>query len=294
MSNLSKNENDSIDSDEYEEIRVGNDVTVDEIEENSCVKDKDEIVDGEKVEDGCEKEMEHEKQSRSDVKENESALNDSAAKTVDANEGSKKDNGDEVVFFDEAIVEEGSKKWLNTVCGYFVGCNMSPTELRYNIRRMWSRGYEQNMDQSPRMVNGKPMMVQKWNPDAWSVKGISTLASKLGKPLVMDEMTASMCHNGTERSAFARLLVEIKASKGFNDKIEIQYKDKNNNVIRTKFVKAEFSWKPIRCSHCNVFGHNESRCHNNGTKKDQLENNKGNVNHDNGGFVEVKNKRNGI
>nr|GEW78269.1 retrovirus-related Pol polyprotein from transposon TNT 1-94 [Tanacetum cinerariifolium] len=349
MSNLSKNKNDSIDFDKHEEIRVGNDVTVDEIEENSCAKDNDEIVDGEKVEDGCgnvsdknvheeienfgieknnevfgwadkefvdcnifksmgkndvEKEMEYEKQSKLDVKENVSALNDSAVKIVDANVKSnlpnnlfvktyaktaekvelnknlfsihtcKKDNGDEVVVFDEEIDEEGSKKWLNTICSYFVGCNMNPAELRYNIRRMLRRfglydiisngnsvwlfkfinaeGMNKIVDQSPWMVNRKHLMVQKWNPnvcvekakpnkihvwiklfnfplEAWSVKRINALASRLGKPLVMDEMTAIMCHNGTGRSAFARVLVNTEASKGFKDTIEIQYKDKNNN-----------------------------------------------------------------
>ncbi|GKB67000.1 RNA-directed DNA polymerase, eukaryota, reverse transcriptase zinc-binding domain protein [Tanacetum coccineum] len=225
---------------------------------------------------------------------------------------SKKDNGDEVVVFDEEIVEEGSKKWVNTIYGYFVGCNMSPAELRN------SEGMNTIVDQSPLMVNGKPLMVQKWSPDvcvekgepnkipvwiklfnipleAWSVKGISALASKLGKPLVMDDMTASMCHNGTRRSAFARVLVEIEASKGFKDIIEIQYKDKNNNVIRTKFVKVEFSWKPISCTHCNVFGHSEFRCHKSGIKKDQMENNKGTkVSHDSEGFVEVRNRRHGF
>nr|GEU91542.1 leucine-rich repeat protein [Tanacetum cinerariifolium] len=55
---------------------------------------------------------------------------------------------------------------------------------------------------------------------AWSVKGISALASRLGKPLVMDDMTANMCHNGTGRSAYASVLVEIKASKGFKDIIK--------------------------------------------------------------------------
>ncbi|GKB45962.1 hypothetical protein Tco_0896715 [Tanacetum coccineum] len=30
---------------------------------------------------------------------------------------SMKDNGDEVVIFDEEIVKEGSKKWINTMCG---------------------------------------------------------------------------------------------------------------------------------------------------------------------------------
>nr|GEV15129.1 hypothetical protein [Tanacetum cinerariifolium] len=42
------------------------------------------------------------------------------------------DNGIEVVIFYEEIVNEGSKKWKLTVCGYFVGYKMSYQEMRHN------------------------------------------------------------------------------------------------------------------------------------------------------------------
>nr|GEV72773.1 ribonuclease H-like domain-containing protein [Tanacetum cinerariifolium] len=144
----------------------------------------DEIVDGEKVEDGCgnvaDKNVHEEIENFGIEKNNEvfgwadkefvdCNIFESMVKIVDANVKSnlpnnlfvktyaktaekvvlnknlfsihtcKKDNGDEVVVFNEEIVEEGSKKWLNTICGYFVGCNMNPAELRYNIRRMLRR-----------------------------------------------------------------------------------------------------------------------------------------------------------
>ncbi|GKD48359.1 RNA-directed DNA polymerase, eukaryota, reverse transcriptase zinc-binding domain protein, partial [Tanacetum coccineum] len=217
---------------------------------------------------------------------------------------SKKDNGDEVVVFDEEIVEEGSKKWLNTVCGYFVGCNMSPGELRYNIRRMWSKyglydiisngnsvwlfkfrnkeGMNTIVNQSPLMVNGKPLMVQKWNPDVCVEKDkISIWAKLYNIPL--------------EAWSVKGILVEMDASKGFKDTIEIQYKDKSNTVIRTKFVKVEFSWKPVSCSQCKVFGHNDSKCYKNGIKKNQMGANKeAKLNQDTEGFVEVKHRKQGM
>ncbi|GJU94227.1 RNA-directed DNA polymerase, eukaryota, reverse transcriptase zinc-binding domain protein [Tanacetum coccineum] len=237
-----------------------------------------------------EKELELKQKSRSADNNNVSSKENTFADKVDAKNldnnlfsipTSMKDNGDEAIIFDEEIVEEGNKKWVNTVCGYFVGCNMSLAELRNQ------EGMNTIVDKSPWMVNRKPLM-------AWSVKGISALASRLGKPLVMDEVTANMRHNGTGRSAYARVLVEIEASKGFKDIIEIQYKDKNNSMIKTKFVKVEYSWRPISCSHCNVFGHSELRCLKSGIKKDQMENNKGiKVNHDSEGFVEVRSRKYG-
>lgn len=213
--------------------------------------------------------------------------------------------GNEVVIFDEELVMEGSKKWQFTICGQFVGYNMPSTEAKYNLRRMWNRyglsemisndngvwffkfKDEVNMnsviDQSPWMVNGKPLLVQKWSLEvciekagpskipiwiklfnvpleAWTNKGISALSSRLGKPILMDSMTASMCQKGMGRIGFARVLVEIDAKKGFQDKIEVQYIDKLNNIVRTKFVNVEYTWKPAVCCHCSVFGHMSSRC----------------------------------
>ncbi|XP_071710262.1 uncharacterized protein [Rutidosis leptorrhynchoides] len=95
--------------------------------------------------------------------------------------------GNEVVIFDEEFVAESSVKWENTACGYFVGYDMTYGALQYNLRRMWGRfglrdiimdnnqmcyfkfnsidGLTQVVEQSPWMVNGKPILVYKWNPD---------------------------------------------------------------------------------------------------------------------------------
>ncbi|GJZ72421.1 RNA-directed DNA polymerase, eukaryota, reverse transcriptase zinc-binding domain protein [Tanacetum coccineum] len=180
-------------------------------------------------------------------------------------------NGNEVVVFDEDFVREGSKKCNLTVCGYFMGCDMGINELRYNIRRMWGKfgirdiisddnnhedGMNNVLEQSPWLINGKPLVVQKWDPDmnivksepksipmwvkmynvpleAWNVKGISSIASRVGKPVMMHQVTANMCHSGVARLGYARVLVEIDAENGYTDKIEIIYRDADKNVKRS-------------------------------------------------------------
>ncbi|GKE89132.1 RNA-directed DNA polymerase, eukaryota, reverse transcriptase zinc-binding domain protein [Tanacetum coccineum] len=102
-------------------------------------------------------------------------------------------------------------------------------------------------------MNNKPLFVQKWDPtigmnkveqtkvplwvtivnvplEAWSSEGISALASSLGRPLIMDNMTARRYQFREGRLDYARILVEFDVMKGCKDKIEIQYIDKNNNV----------------------------------------------------------------
>nr|GEY60325.1 translocase of chloroplast 34, chloroplastic isoform X2 [Tanacetum cinerariifolium] len=190
--------------------------------------------------------------------------------------------GDEVVRFEE-LVKEGCEKWKYNICGYFAVCRMFVYELKYNIRRMWGRyglkdivvdademcffkfkSEEQKMnfvlDQSPWLVNRKPMIVQKWDPEAiivkeapckipiwiklfnvpleaWSIKGISTISSRLGMPVKMDNMTAEMCKEGSERLGYARVLVEIDAGnyiptrrEQFNENVKHMYQPKNQGI----------------------------------------------------------------
>ncbi|GJX36852.1 RNA-directed DNA polymerase, eukaryota, reverse transcriptase zinc-binding domain protein [Tanacetum coccineum] len=144
-------------------------------------------------------------------------------------------------------------------------------------------GMNNVVEMSPWMVNGKPLMVQKWNPDigmektehdkislwvkftnvpmeAWGVEGLIVVASSVGKPIIMDYMTAKVCKTRTGRTEYARILIEISVEKGFKENVELQYRDKHNNVKGTKMVKVEYNWNPHICSHCVVFGHNWNQC----------------------------------
>ncbi|GKE03432.1 hypothetical protein Tco_1395450, partial [Tanacetum coccineum] len=163
------------------------------------------------------------------------------------------DKGDEVVVFNEELVREGCKKWENTACGYFIRCSSVPVyEVKYNLKRMWGRhglkeiivdgegirfvkfrsneGLDFVVDQSPWMVN-----------EAWSTKGISTLSSRLRRPIMMDQMTVDMCHKGTGRLGFARVLVETEATKGLPKSIEISYVDEQFNCL-DQLIK----WRKLR------------------------------------------------
>ncbi|GJS94754.1 RNA-directed DNA polymerase, eukaryota, reverse transcriptase zinc-binding domain protein [Tanacetum coccineum] len=56
--------------------------------------------------------------------------------------------------------------------------------------------------------------------EAWSVKGVSALASSLGKPIIIDDMTTRMCAKGECRLSFATVLIEIEAGKDMKKEIE--------------------------------------------------------------------------
>ncbi|GJU60171.1 RNA-directed DNA polymerase, eukaryota, reverse transcriptase zinc-binding domain protein [Tanacetum coccineum] len=130
--------------------------------------------------------------------------------------------------------------------------------------------------------------------EAWSIKGISTISSRVGRPIMMDQMTSDMCKEGSGRLGYARVLIEVDAEKEYLEKIEINYVDSMKRVKMTKWVKVEYSWKPDRCNHCKVFGHNVRHCKdqqkkgiNEANKEASTDENK----IDSEGFVEVKNRK---
>ncbi|GKE52637.1 zinc knuckle CX2CX4HX4C containing protein [Tanacetum coccineum] len=102
-------------------------------------------------------------------------------------------------------------------------------------------GMDHVLESGPWMVNNKPLFIQRWNTnvimdkkepktlplwvklysvpiEAWTVNGISSIASSLGKPLIMDKTTTRMCNEGRGRVGYARVLVEVQADKEFKEK----------------------------------------------------------------------------
>ncbi|GJS52904.1 RNA-directed DNA polymerase, eukaryota, reverse transcriptase zinc-binding domain protein [Tanacetum coccineum] len=132
---------------------------------------------------------------------------------------------------------------------------------------------------------------------AWSKKGISTLASRLGRPIMMDQVTTDMCFRGTGWLGYARVLVEIKANKGFIENIEINYVDDQKKIKSSKWVKVEYSWRPVMCSHCKVFGHSYNKCMVRPRTEDEIVKQKASNNNEknetgNDGFAEVRKRKN--
>nr|GEW44473.1 hypothetical protein [Tanacetum cinerariifolium] len=129
--------------------------------------------------------------------------------------------GDEVVVFDEELVELGSKKWELTLCGHLIGHFTSLPALNYHLRRMWYIfGFKDIVDNEPKLFD----VLMK----AWTTKGISAISSRVDRPMIMDSMTACVCKNGVGRTKFSRVLVKVDADKGFKEAIELQYKDKQH------------------------------------------------------------------
>ncbi|PWA91347.1 DUF4283 domain-containing protein [Artemisia annua] len=151
------------------------------------------------------------------------------------------------------------------------------------------------------IVNNKAMVIQRWDAsvdlnkveldvlpiwvkfvnlplEAWTAKGLSAIASRLGKPVMMDSMTTKMCSQGVGRLGYARVLVEVDAKKGIPDHVDIMYCDKMGKQTAVKKVKVEYDWKPHVCVLCKVFGHNHEKCKLNVKEKENIQTEKVNGN----------------
>ncbi|GKC94928.1 zinc knuckle CX2CX4HX4C containing protein [Tanacetum coccineum] len=176
--------------------------------------------------------------------------NDDGAKSNDVSDGSTmeisieiNENENEVVVLNDEMIELGCEKWKNND----------------------EKGMDEVISNGPWLVNNKPLCVQKWrvcmilekakpnklpvwvkinnvHMEAWSVKGISALASSLGKPIIMDDMTARMYAKGEGRLSFARVLIEIEAGKELKKEIEVVYK---GNLFKEKEVQENVNEKTM-------------------------------------------------
>lgn len=116
----------------------------------------------------------------------------------------------------------------------------------------WTRDFDFNLSQFTTV----PTWVKLFNVPYvyWTKKGIGAIASKLGKPLYMD--------NNTEQASklwFARVCIEFSLQSTFprSFKVQSEYGEEFE-------VQVEYGWIPRKCSACKVFGHNNIDCPNKG------------------------------
>ncbi|KAF5187780.1 hypothetical protein FRX31_022633, partial [Thalictrum thalictroides] len=105
------------------------------------------------------------------------------------------------------------------------------------------------------------VVMKKFPMELWDDEGFGRVASTIGTPLFVDNLTESMT-----RTSYARVCVEIDTKCTYPDHATVVLDEK-----RTFKIPFEYNWKPQRCTRCDVFGHSEQNC-----PKRKLENKKKN------------------
>ncbi|XP_021994774.1 uncharacterized protein LOC110891390 [Helianthus annuus] len=155
-------------------------------------------------------------------------------------------------------------------------------------------GMDKVLDAGPWLIRKVPLFLNVWSPSislkkegiksvpvwvklhnvpiaVYTDDGLSLLASKLGVPKRLDSYTADMCVENWGRSSFARALIELNAESEIKDHITISIPKLDEEGYLMERVDVEYEWKPLRCSLCCVFGHNDQNCSKNvQSKKNQV------------------------
>ncbi|KAL0334171.1 UNVERIFIED_CONTAM: hypothetical protein Sangu_1573300 [Sesamum angustifolium] len=105
---------------------------------------------------------------------------------------------------------------------------------------------EDNISLTPVWAILPSLPLECWHPNA-----LGKIGSRLGTPIAMDSLTMRM-----ERVSYARILVEVDASKTLVDHVECKLP---NGVTRRQPVVYEYT--PKFCTKCNRFGHHQNSCH---------------------------------
>ncbi|GKB34556.1 zinc knuckle CX2CX4HX4C containing protein [Tanacetum coccineum] len=90
--------------------------------------------------------------------------------------------------------------------------------------------------------------------------GISLIATFIGKPVMLDSYTSSMCNDSWGRSSFARCLIEVNSEADLVDVVTIGIPSLSEDDFTKETIRVEYEWRPPRCDTCKIFGHVHDYC----------------------------------
>ncbi|GJT75530.1 reverse transcriptase domain-containing protein [Tanacetum coccineum] len=144
-------------------------------------------------------------------------------------------------------------------------------------------GMDQVLEKGPWMIRKSPIILNKWSPSvslkkgevtkvpvwvklynvpvlAYSEDGLSLIATQIGKPIMLDAFTSSMCVESWGRISFARALIEISAHSVLKKEVTMAISDDEGDGYTKEVIRVVYEWKPPHCVNCQSFGHDPNLC----------------------------------
>ncbi|GJR80253.1 reverse transcriptase domain, reverse transcriptase zinc-binding domain protein [Tanacetum coccineum] len=95
---------------------------------------------------------------------------------------------------------------------------------------------------------------------AYSEVGLSLITTQIGRPIMLDTYTSSMCLKSWGRKEYARALVEVLAEEELLESLVVAIPKNDGKGHTLATISIEYEWKPPRCGVCKVFDHVEDKC----------------------------------
>ncbi|GJU78463.1 zinc knuckle CX2CX4HX4C containing protein [Tanacetum coccineum] len=144
-------------------------------------------------------------------------------------------------------------------------------------------GLEAVMEGGPWLIRKSPIILKKWSMDTRLLKeeltriliwvklhdvpiqvfeedGISIIATFIGKHVMLDSYTSSMCNDSWDRSSFARCFIEVNSEADLVDVVTISIPSLFEDDFTKETIRVEYEWRPPRCDTCKIFGHVHDYC----------------------------------
>ncbi|PWA58171.1 zinc knuckle CX2CX4HX4C [Artemisia annua] len=144
-------------------------------------------------------------------------------------------------------------------------------------------GMDKVLESGPWLIRSMPIFLNIWTPNttlakeevtsapvwlklhnvpivAYTEVGLSLITTQIGKPIMLDSYTSSMCVKSWGQNSYARALVEISSLAALMDHVVVAIPFSNGLGHSLVRVDIEYEWKLPRCASCKIFDHNDAAC----------------------------------
>ncbi|GKA88593.1 trichome birefringence-like protein 3 [Tanacetum coccineum] len=121
---------------------------------------------------------------------------------------------------------------------------------------------------------------------AYSEDGLSLIATQVGKIVMLDACTSTMCADPCGRMGYVRALIQVSVEKELKQEVIMVVPEVEGMGHTNVKIQVEYEWKPPLCHDCHVFGHNDDQC-----PKHVVETVTVNLEEENDGFTTVTNRK---
>ncbi|GJT49931.1 reverse transcriptase domain-containing protein [Tanacetum coccineum] len=95
---------------------------------------------------------------------------------------------------------------------------------------------------------------------AYSDDGLSLIATKIGKPIMLDAFTSFMCVESWGRISFARALIEVSVDYVLKKEVVMAIPNEEDEGYTREVIRVEYEWKPPHCVDCKFFRYESTTC----------------------------------
>ncbi|GJV30013.1 hypothetical protein Tco_1386461 [Tanacetum coccineum] len=176
-----------------------------------------------------------------------------------------------------AEVEVISHRFENTLYGYFIGKRLAFPLVENYMKNAWAKfGLERSMlmngffffqfstreGMEQDTITSVPVWVKLHNVPivAFSEVGLSIIAFELGKPIMLDAYTSTICQKSWGRNLYARVLIEVSSLVPLIESVVVvvPFLDGFGHSFET--MEVEYEWQPPRCESCKISDHVDKDC----------------------------------